>query len=278
MRPAIERTVAAAVEDRASVERVIDAVVRRATGAGIGAGRESISIRKQREERHTTHLWIEVGAGSTIRRFFVKRYRPPIERNLFTFVLRSRVEREYSNSRRAIELGIPALPAIGYAIRRRFGVVVDQWIVFEDAGKCRSAAQLIDLAKERGEYEATRRDIAARLAKDLAAMHERGYSHLSMSPRNYLMVLARDRFVFIDHNASLVFPRSIHAREEALPDLLNLFESRRMFPDEASRAEFLARYAPDAPEFRERVLRAVAIGTRSDRAARVQKLKRAFSR
>lgn len=262
--------------DPEAVARAIAAVGRSANGND--AIRGSISIRKQREQRHTTHFWVEVGSAPHPRRFFVKRYRPPLERNLFTFALPSRVEREYANSRRALELGIPSLPAVGFAQRRRFGFVVDQVIAFEDAGKCKSSAQLLELAMERGEEDPTRSEIAARLADDLRAMHERGYSHLSMSPRNYLKVLAQDRFVFIDHNASLVYSRSIHARDEAVPDLLNLLESRRMFPDAASQREFLLRYAPDAADFRARVSTAIGSGTRSDRAARIQKVKHAFSR
>lgn len=271
--PFSETEIAPEVDDRRAVETIFERL------AAVTQGEDpNCVLRKQRDERHTTHYWFESHQSGVTRRFFVKRYRPPLERNLFTFALRSRVEREYANSRRALELGIPSLPAIGYAQRRRFGVVVDQVIVFHDVGKCKSAAQLIEAAMEEGEEATVREEIATRFAHDLRSMHERGYSHLSVSPRNYLKVLVDGRFVIIDHNAAVVFPRSIHATSEAVPDLLNLFESRRLLPDASTRAEFLRAYAPDSEAFRTQVTAAVEAGRRSDRAARVQKLRRILAR
>lgn len=271
--PFSEATIAPEVDDRHAIESVFEWLA-----AVPQVGDPNCVLRKQRDERHTTHYWFESLQAGVTRRFFVKRYRPPLERNLFTFALRSRVEREYANSRRALELGIPSLPAIGYAQRRRFGLVVDQVIVFHDVGKCRSAAQLIEAAMEDADAASVREGIAASLAHDLRSMHERGYSHLSVSPRNYLKVLTDGRFVIIDHNSAVVFPRSIHATSEAVPDLLNLFESRRLLPDEATRAEFLRAYAPDSAAFREQVTAAVEAGRRSDRAARAQKLRSIVAR
>jgi len=271
--PFSETAIAPEVDDRRAIESIFEWLA-----AASQVGDPNCVLRKQRDERHTTHYWFESLQAGVTRRFFVKRYRPPLERNLFTFALRSRVEREYANSRQALELGIPSLPAIGYAQRRRFGVVVDQVIVFHDVGKCKSATQLIEAAMENGEEVSVREEISSRFARDLKSMHERGYSHLSVSPRNYLKVLSDGRFVIIDHNAAIVFPRSIHATSEAVPDLLNLFESRRLLPDDSTRAEFLRAYAPDSAAFRAQVTAAVEVGRRSDRAARAQKLRSIVAR
>jgi Lipopolysaccharide kinase (Kdo/WaaP) family len=265
--------IAAQRADREEIERSLALVVDPGRGAGSG-----VRVRKQRSERHTTHYWVEAQSPAGTVRYFVKRYQPPLRRNLITLVAASRVRREYENSRRAVELGLNAVPAIAYAERRHAGIVVDQWIVFEDVGRCQSAADVFDEAKRFGRTAKVRAELLDRFATELRDMHERGYSHLAISPRNLLRVASTARYSIIDHNAAIVFPRSIHATRDAIPDLLNLFDSERLFPAKSGWREFLERYAPGAESFHAEVATALRSNVSSDRARRQQKVRALIGR
>lgn len=160
--------------------------------AGITEG--APGVRRVRTERHTTHFWLVVDG----RRYFVKRYRPPLERNVFTFAARSRAEREFDNSRLALALGLNVIPAIAFGERRKWSIVVDQVIAFEDISPVKSVTQLLERSKDR---EAVRREVLPALARDVARMHDAGYCHLALSPRNYLRIGTDPaRFAVIDRS------------------------------------------------------------------------------
>lgn len=238
--------------------------------AGIAEG--APGVRRSRTERHTTHFWFVVDG----RRYFVKRYRPPLERNVFTFAARSRAEREFDNSRLALALGLNVVPAIAFGERRQWSIVVDQMIAFEDISPVKSVTQLLERSKDRVEV---RREVLPSLARDVARMHDAGYSHLALSPRNYLRVgVDPARFTVIDHNAAIAFDHPIRARDEAVADLLNLFDSRKLFPDAESRREFFAIYSPEDLEFAGRIESVIRSGKGSSSARRAQIVKSLFAR
>lgn len=213
---------------------------------------EHPAVAQWRRERNTFHAWVEPEPGAP--RVFVKIYRPPLVRNAFTPVARSRARREYDNSRAAHERGLPVVPAIAFGERRVNGFVVDQMVAFEDLGDVKSLAQILLWS---GTPETRRAEGRAQFARTLSLLHDGGYLHLAASPRNLLRVRRSDgatEWLWIDHPSGVLVDASIRAREVALADVLSAFESAALVPDDDAARAFLAVYAPDATGFAERAL------------------------
>ncbi len=212
---------------------------------------EHPAVAQWRRERNTFHFWVR---GETIDRpLFVKIYRPPLVRNLFTPVMRSRARREFENSREAFARGLPVVPAIAFGERRKHGVVVDQMVAFADLGDVRSLAQILLWGGTTPEYRVEGRDAFART---LGALHDGAYLHLAASPRNLLRVRRDNRveWLWIDHPSAVVWHEPVRAREGGLADVLSAFESAALVPDEAAARAFLEVYAPGADAFAEEAL------------------------
>lgn len=238
-------------------------------------GPEVTKIDRSTTERHTTHFWLTLEGPPGGSKMFVKRYQPPIRRNFTTLFLASRVRREYLNSREALRLGIPTVPALGYAETRKAGVVRDQVIAFRDLGDC---VTMTDVIRQASDLAAARVREAGRFARMLGALHDVGYLHLAASPRNVVYVGEdREEPVWIDHTAALFFHLSIRATWRALPDVIHVFETSLIRGAE-EREQFLLAYAPDDEAFRRRAMRVRDRGFRSKLLRRFTKVTRIFRR
>lgn len=242
-----------------------------------GLSKRSSFVRRFRSERNTRHYWIELVHDGEPIRLFVKRYLPPLTRNLLTPLLCSRAEREYRNSRGAHALGLPAVPAVAFAERRRLGIVTDQLVAFRTIAPLRPLDSILRRARV---LERARAKYLPLFARELAVLHEAGVVHGSASPRNLLRTGTRDAraFVWIDHPSAVLFDRSVRAGPAALADLFQAFESLLLVPDGAARAAFLANYAPEDPAFQQRALAAWDGGQRAKDRRRRLALKSLFSR
>lgn len=234
-------------------------------------------VQRERKERHTRHLWLELDAGGAPLALFVKRYLPPLTRNLLTALLRSRAEREYDNSRSAHALGLPVLPAVAFGERRILGTVVDQFVAFHTVAPLRSLSSLLRRSKR---PDHTRNKHLPIFAEALGQLHQAGYLHGAASPRNLLRIGARGarRFVWIDHPSAVLAGGDVRGREPALYDVLQAFESSLLFPDEGARARFLERYAPGDGAFAARALAAWRHGVRAGSLRRRLAFRSVFSR
>ncbi|MFG0318233.1 MAG: hypothetical protein ACF8XB_13240 [Planctomycetota bacterium JB042] len=226
---------------------------------------------RQRKERHTRHLWLKLPADDGPRRVFVKIYRPPLKRNLGTPLLAGRAAREYRNGSLARERALSVVPVLAYGERRRFGVVVDQFVAFEHARKVRSVVELILRADDPAAARAELRPI---VAENLRALHRGGCLHLAASPRNLVGVGKKEvrTWRWIDLPSAIFFRRSIHARLPALADVLQVLRSRTLLPDEAARRAFVAEYAPGDERFAARVFRCRRLGVRPSFVRRLLKV------
>ncbi len=248
-------------------------------GAGCGPWADALRdvssdcpfVVRQRKERHTRHLWLKIPADDGPRRVFVKVYRPPLKRNLGTPLLAGRAAREYRNGSLARERALAVVPAVAYGERRRFGVVVDQFVAFEHVRKVRS---IVDLILKADDPAAVREALRPIVAENLGALHRGGCLHLAASPRNLVAVGPEDErtWRWIDLPSAMFFRRSVHARLPALADVLQVLRSRTLLPDEAARRAFVEEYAPGDARFAARVFRCRRFGLRPSFVRRLLKV------
>ncbi len=99
----------------------------------------------------------------------------------------SKARRAYRNGLRLRELGVTCPRMIGYAERRPTGPALLVTELIEDA------MRIDHWIPEHG----VQREAVVALARFLRQMHDRGVSHIDLSPRNVLMQSAGGRFEFL---------------------------------------------------------------------------------
>jgi tRNA A-37 threonylcarbamoyl transferase component Bud32 len=147
----------------------------------------------------------------------------------------AKARRAYRNGLRLADAGVKSPRMIGYAERRPVGPAMIITELIEDGRRCDHWAQ----------RHGTRREIIEALARYVCHMHDRGISHVDLSPRNILIRPGKSGgdFLLLDYEDAR-FAQTVPPRTR-LMNLHHLHERVVSYVPVKDRLRFLRTYAGD---------------------------------
>lgn len=135
--------------------------------------------------RTRTFRWLVRDYLDGLGHVYIKRYDYP-KANMRYNLIGSNAYREWTNSKRMQQLGIPQPDIMVVATRKNFWGVTGSFIITREVPTARSLDRLLEDPIDRPDDEMLE-TLATSLVKMIRQMHSGGFSHRDLKPRNLLI-------------------------------------------------------------------------------------------